>query len=172
SDNRCPMSLRSSLATGARTTHEEAMPQLLGRTCEAVVLPWAAISQAPSGSAARLMMRAVRALLAVGVHIAITTEEDLARLAANLPESNIGPGVLWICAEGGAELWEFSTARRTCIWRASPGTQQTAMDQVSLLLSRRGIGRGLILTTGSTDAATTLALLSEQSERRRHRRVP
>jgi len=126
---------------------------MIDRTVEAIVLDWdAAAVPGENRWVARLRSR-VHALCAAGVSVGVASAVHLGHLDAQLRARPNGPGRLWLCPNGGAELFEVF-----------PDGPRLIRRRVARIGSDAAKDAGLAAPRVTTDGNTTEIGLTSKSD--------
>lgn len=171
---------------------------LAERTFDAVILDWDAFARAARRSEEHVLGSLVEELCGAGVHVIVVSEAPAAAVDEQLRARPVGPGVLHLCADGGARAYAVTAAGVSLVWPPDTDAHaddtgapagDAALQWVVTWLADQGISGELILATGrafgrsrvaalrravvvSVGATSLVDLLTVQLERRRDRRVP
>jgi trehalose/maltose hydrolase-like predicted phosphorylase len=163
----------------------------LDRRFDAFVVDWEGTVPADSQAKAPALRVAIERLCALGADVAVISDKDVGDLDSHLDARPAGPGRLFLCLNGGGDVFRVNAEGPELRTRRSGETDKAdSVRWVFAELWRRGIGPGLVLivsdslslvpevtrattvSVGRERSGTLVALFEDQIRRREQGDVP
>ena len=128
------------------------MTDVLDRSYTSVVFAWEAMTDSSS-----LVRDRIESLCGLGITVVAFSELDVDAVDGALSAYPVGPGALYVSADGGSKGYRIGADGPQLIWQRSPGGADPSheahgsdsMQWILRELWRRGIGPGLVLVVGN-----------------------